>query len=42
MSSTSHTFTNSFLDIDLDIVWNVVEHYLPKLKQAIEVIFQQV
>ncbi|MBW4690357.1 MAG: DUF86 domain-containing protein [Lyngbya sp. HA4199-MV5] len=37
-----NVLAHQYLDIDLDIVWNVVENYLPKLKQAIEAIFQQV
>ncbi len=37
-----NVLAHQYLDIDLDIVWNVVENYLPDLKQAIEAIFQQV
>jgi len=37
-----NVLAHQYLDIDLDIVWNVVENYLPDLKQAIEVISQQV
>jgi len=37
-----NVLAHRYLDIDLDIVWNVVANYLPDLKQAIEAIFQQV
>ncbi len=36
-----NVLAHQYLDVDLDIVWNVVENYLPDLKQAIEAIFQQ-
>jgi len=37
-----NVLAHQYLDIDLDIVWNVIENYLPELKQAIESISQQV
>ena len=37
-----NVLAHQYLDVDLDIVWNVVENYLPDLKQAIEIISQQV
>jgi uncharacterized protein with HEPN domain len=37
-----NVLAHQYLDIDLDIVWNVVVNYLPGLKQAIEAISQQV
>lgn len=36
-----NVLAHQYLDIDLDIVWNVVKNYLPDLKQAVEAIFQQ-
>jgi len=42
ISDFRNVLAHQYLDIDLDIVWNVVENYLPNLKQAIEAIFQQV
>lgn len=32
---------HQYLDIDLEIVWSVVENYLPELKTAIESMSQQ-
>ncbi|MGG6270755.1 HepT-like ribonuclease domain-containing protein [Leptolyngbya sp. AN03gr2] len=32
---------HQYLDVDLDIVWNVVENYLPELKTVIELISQE-
>lgn len=37
-----NVLAHQYLDIDLDIIWNVVENYLPELKQAIEKIAQQI
>lgn len=32
---------HQYLDIDLEIVWNVIENYLPELKITIEAIVQE-
>lgn len=42
ISGFRNVLAHQYLDLDLDIVWNVVENYLPNLKQAIDAIFQQV
>lgn len=36
-----NVLAHQYLDIDLDIVWNVVKNYLPELKQAVEAIYRQ-
>jgi len=33
--------THEYLSVDLDIVWNVVENYLPSLEKTIEAIAQK-
>ena len=32
---------HQYLDVDLEIVWNVIENYLPGLKVTIEAIAQE-
>ncbi|MBI5669606.1 MAG: DUF86 domain-containing protein [Chloroflexi bacterium] len=32
---------HDYLDIDLDIVWNIIQNYLPPLKAAVETMLQQ-
>ncbi|GJD16769.1 protein of unknown function DUF86 [Rivularia sp. IAM M-261] len=33
--------THEYLDVDLDIVWNVIQNYLPGLETTIEAMAQQ-
>lgn len=36
-----NVLAHQYLDIDLDIVWNVVGNYLPDLKRAVDALYQQ-
>ena len=36
-----NVLTQDYLDIDLDIVWNVIERYLPDLEKTIEAIAEE-
>ena len=33
--------THEYLSVDLDIVWNVIENYLPDLEKTIEAMAQE-
>jgi uncharacterized protein with HEPN domain len=30
-----NVLAHDYLDVDLDIVWNIIEHYLPGLETAV-------
>lgn len=37
-----NVLAHAYLDVDLDIVWNIIERYLPDLENAIQkIIFEQ-
>lgn len=36
VSDFRNFLAHQYLDVDLEIVWNVVENYLPELKAAVE------
>jgi hypothetical protein len=36
-----NVLAHQYLDIDLEIVWNVIENYLPDLKNTVEVMTQE-
>jgi len=38
VSDFGNFLAHQYLDVDLEIVWNVVENYLPDLKAAVEAI----
>ena len=38
VSDFRNFLAHQYLDVDLEIVWNVVENYLPELKAAVEAI----
>lgn len=36
-----NVIVHDYLNVDLDIVWDVIQEYLPQLKAAVEVMLQQ-
>ncbi|WP_337907105.1 DUF86 domain-containing protein [Iningainema tapete] len=41
MIGMRNILTHNYFEIDLEVVWSVVEHNLPSLKRQIEIILQQ-
>lgn len=36
ISGFRNRLVHGYLDVNVDILWNVIEHYLPELRQAVE------
>jgi uncharacterized protein with HEPN domain len=42
ISGFRNRLVHGYLEINMDVIWNVIENYLPKLKQAVTNLLQEI